>query len=292
MRTTARYIFYACHLIAMVALPGVAFAQSRPADPEIVKLVPVAIQKTGMLVVGTDATYAPFESIDPKTQRIVGFDADLAEGIAFLMGLKLTFVNTSFDSIIPSIQSGKFNLAMSSIGDTKEREEVVDFVTYYWNSTSLLIPKNNTKNLGMKNVCGARIGVVRGTLQQKNTLPVLMADCPEKTPELEAGSIFKASPDAVLALASGRIDGVLNDAVAVEHAAEQSNGQFVSAGPLLRNNSPGGVAIRKESGLQQAVLAAVKKLMKDGTYKGALEKWGLTPIGIDNPVLNWNSIHN
>ena len=257
------------------------------ADPEIVKLVPAEIKAAGVLSIGTDATYPPFESIDPSSHEIVGFDADLGRAIAATMGLKANLVNTPFDNLIPSLASGKLAMAMSSIGDTKEREGVVDFVTYYWNSTNLLVSASNTKGLGTDHLCGAKIGVERGSLQQTAILPGLMAKCADQDPSLAAGSVFKSSTDAVLALHSGRIDGVLSDAVANDHAADTSYGQLKTVGPLLRNKSPGGVAIRKASGLQGAVLAAVKKLMSDGTYAAALKTWHLEPIGIDAPVLNW-----
>lgn len=276
-------------LVLLSPLSGAAAAQfALPGpDAEIVKLVPAAVRAAGTLAIGTDATYPPFESVDPATHEIVGFDADLGRGIAALMGLKATLVNTPFDNLIPSLASGKLSIAMSSIGDTKEREGVVDFVTYYWNSTNLLVPKNNPKKLGVDNVCGAKIGVERGSLQQTTILPALMSKCADKDPALAAGSVFKTNTDAVLALSSSRIDGVLNDAVANDHAADTSDGRFVAVGPLMRNKSPGGVAIRKDSGLQPAVLAAVKKLMADGAYGSALKTWHLGAIAIDDPVINW-----
>lgn len=274
-------------LSAAWANAAVAQSAAPAASPEIVKLVPADIRQSGLLVVGTDATYPPFESVDPATKEIVGFDADLANDIAALMGLKAKLVNTPFDNLIPSLASGKLSIGMSSIGDTKEREGVVDFVTYYWNSTNLLVPADNPKKLGTDNVCKAKIGVVRGSLQQTAILPAMMAKCTDPDPALANGSVFKASTDAVLALSSSRIDGVLNDAVANDEIAATSNGQFVSVGPLMRNKSPGGVAIRKDSGLQQAILASVKELMADGRYKAALQKWKLNAIEIKDPTLNW-----
>lgn len=277
-------------VIGLVGLPLAPMVQAAPVqpDPQIVKLVPADIAKAGVLSVGTDATYPPFESMDPASHEIVGFDPDLAHGIASLMGLKLKLVNTSFDSLIPSIQSGKFDLAMSSIGDTQPREEVVDFVTYYWNSSSLVVPKEQPKHIAMDAICGARVGVVRGSLQQNTILPGLMAKCADKTPTLEAGSVFKSSSDAVLALNSGRIDAVLTDAPASQQAADRSEGRLVVVGPLMHNASPGGVVVRKDSGLQPAVLAAVKSLMADGTYKAALQRWDLSAIAINDPVIDWH----
>ena len=63
-------------------------------------------------------------------------DADMAKAIAELMGLKANVQNIPFDSIIPGLAAGKYNLGMSSFTDTKEREKTVDFVTYATAGTS------------------------------------------------------------------------------------------------------------------------------------------------------------
>jgi polar amino acid transport system substrate-binding protein len=275
-------------LLALAIGTGPQACAAEPAaDPAIVKLVPAAIRSAGTLVIGTDATYPPFESIDPTAHDIVGFDADLGRDIAALMGLSAKLVNTPFDNLIPSIASGKVSVAMSSIGDTKPREGVVDFVTYYWNSTNLLVLAGNPKELSLDKLCGAKVGVERGSLQQTTILPELMKQCGETDAALAAGSVFKSNTDAVLAMSSGRIDAVLNDAVANDNIAESSAGQFVAVGPLMRNKSPGGVAIAKDSNLQPAILAGVKELMQDGRYETALNKWHLTAIGITDPTINW-----
>ena len=287
IRRLSGSVVVAALLAAGIGVSVQARGDEPAADPAIVKLVPTAVRATGALVIGTDATYPPFESTDPKTNEIIGFDVDVGRGIAALMGLQVKFVNTPFDNLIPSLASGKLSVAMSSIGDTKEREGVVDFVTYYWNSTNLLVSAANPKKLAMDHLCGAKVGVERGTLQQTTMLPELIAKCPNNNTALAAGSIFNNNTNAVLALSSGRIDTVLNDAVENDHVAETSDGQFVTVGPLMRNKSPGGVAIAKDSGLQPAILASVKKLMQDGAYAAALKSWRLVAIGIDNPTIDW-----
>src|SRR6185436_20818502 len=94
-------------------------------------LVPAAIKSKGTLRVAADATYPPNESIATDGKTVVGMDADLAKAIGGALGLKVAVVNGTFDSIIPGLASGKYDLGMSSFTDTKEREKTVDFVTYF-----------------------------------------------------------------------------------------------------------------------------------------------------------------
>ncbi|QHF24387.1 transporter substrate-binding domain-containing protein [Rathayibacter sp. VKM Ac-2804] len=111
-------------------------------DPDVQALVPDDIAEAGVIRMGLDGAYPPFGSISEEDgETLVGLDADLAREMAALMGLEVEFSITSFDGLIPSLQSGTNDMAMNSIGDTKEREEVVDFVTYYHNGTVALVER-------------------------------------------------------------------------------------------------------------------------------------------------------
>ena len=97
---------------------------------EIANTVPEDIKSTGKLVVGVNIPYTPNEFKDPSG-KIVGFDVDLMNAIASTLGLTAEYREADFAKIIPSIQGGTFNVGMSSFTDTKEREQTVDFVTYF-----------------------------------------------------------------------------------------------------------------------------------------------------------------
>src|SRR5689334_12928713 len=100
-------------------------------DTKIAAEVPAAIKSKGTLIVAANPHYAPNEFIGTDTKTIVGMDPDLAKALAAVMGLKAKVVSASFSSIIPGVSTGKFNLGMSSITDTSQREKSVDFVTYF-----------------------------------------------------------------------------------------------------------------------------------------------------------------
>src|SRR6202000_1697188 len=93
--------------------------------------VPASIKSKGTLSVASDATYAPNEFIGSDGHTVVGMDADLMTALAAAMGLKVKIANQTFDSIIPGLASGKYDVGASSFTDTKEREKTVDFVDYF-----------------------------------------------------------------------------------------------------------------------------------------------------------------
>ncbi|RNL50376.1 ABC transporter substrate-binding protein [Arthrobacter oryzae] len=265
---------------APAASPSVA------TDARLAALVPDDIRQAGKMRVATDPTYAPFESMDTDGKTIVGLDPDLATAVGDLLGLKVEFVPTSFDALIPSLAANKVDLAMSSIGDTKEREKTVDFATYYWNGTLLLVGKGNPKALAADQTCGARIGVIRGSLQQTTFLPGQESACTSANKPAPTAEVYQNAPQAELALQSDRIDGVMLDAPPLVDVSKKNPEKFEAVGPLLKNPNPGGVALPKDSKLTAAVNAAINELIRNGTYGSLLSKWNLDAIKIDKSEIN------
>lgn len=256
------------------------------ARAQLAAMVPESIRQAGTLRVGIDPTYPPFETTDTDGKTIVGLDPDLAKAIGALLGLKVEFVPTGFDALIPSLAANKVDMALSSIGDTKSREQTVDFATYYWNGSLLLVAKGNPLGLKADQTCGGRIGVIRGSLQQTTFLPAQEASCKAAGKPAPAADVYQTAPQAQLALQSNRIDGVLTDAPPVADAARKNPEKFESVGPLLKNPNPGGVALPKGSRLTAAVNGAINELIGDGTYGSILEKWNLGDIRIQKSEID------
>lgn len=256
------------------------------ANDEISALVPAAIAESGVVRVAMDGAYPPFNSISEEDGKtLVGLDADLARELASLMGLDVEFVITSFDGIIPSLQAGTNDMALNSIGDTLEREAVVDFVTYYHNGTVALVEAGNPLDVTASALCGATVAVNRGSLQQSTMLPPQTELCEADGKEAPKEAVFAGTPEALLALTAGQVDAVLAD-VPTLVLAQESNDSFEIAGPSFKNPNPGGVALPKDGELTVAVHAAMAELMENGTYDAIIEKYALQDIAIDETVIN------
>jgi polar amino acid transport system substrate-binding protein len=255
-------------------------------DPALAEQVPAKIKDAGVIRMATQAGYPPFGYMDTDGKTIIGFDIDLAHAIGAKLGVKVEPVNTSFDAIIPALRANKVDMAMASIGDTKEREQQVDFTTYYWNGTLILVPKGNPKGIKGDLACGVSIGVIRGSLQQSTFLPAQAPKCQAEGLKPPVAQAYQDGPQAQLALKSGRIDGVMQDAPPLLDQAKKNPDAFEVAGPLVRNPNPGGVAFPKGSALVKPVNAAINQLMKEGTYDTIVAKWNLKDIAIDASTIN------
>jgi polar amino acid transport system substrate-binding protein len=254
-------------------------------DPSVVNQVPADIKSKGTLTVATDATYPPDEFIAKDGKTIIGMDADLAKALAEVMGLNAQLQNATFDGIIPGLAAGKYDLGMSSFTDTKEREQTVDFVTYLTAGSSIYVNTDGGPDItSLDALCGHKVAVEKGTTQQDDATAQDQKCKSEGKPGVTT-EVFPDQNQANLALSSGRADAAMADSPVAAYIAEQSDGQFkVTGGPFPPE--PYGIAIPKDSGLTQPVLAAMKALIADGTYTKIMEYWNLTDGAIDNPVIN------
>ena len=254
-------------------------------DAAIAAQVPSAIKSKGTLSVATDATYPPNEFLNPGQKTVMGMDADLAHALATVMGLKADVKNATFDSIIPGLAAGKYDLGMSSFTDTKEREKTVDFVTYFSAGTSFYgkaqgAPAINT----LADLCGHKVAAEKGTTQATDA-QAQSKKCTKGGKPAVTVQVYPDQNGANLAISSGRAQVGMADSPVAAYIVKKSSGQFKVLGQPY-GTAPYGIAIPKKSGLQKPVLAAMKKLIAGGQYKAILSKWGVGAGAITNPVMN------
>ena len=253
----------------------------------MVALVPKAVADKGELVVGTEAQYPPFEFYDTDNKTIIGFDPDVAAEVADLMGLRLTLSDASFDSIIPSLASGRYDLGMSGFTVTAERIKQVDFVTYYYEGDGLLVKPGNPQSLAIDStLCGVKVAVLKGSTQNLASIPALNKDCAAAGKSAVAASVVPGSNDLALALQSNRVAAVLTDGTNAGYTAKQSAGKFEVAAGQPFNPAPFGIASAKSNDLGKAVQKALETMVADGSYQKILDKWGMSAGAIDTAKIN------
>jgi polar amino acid transport system substrate-binding protein len=253
------------------------------------------IKKKGKIVIATDASYAPNEF--KQNGQIVGFDINLGTEIARKLGVTASFQNVKFDNILPALLSKKYDISLSSLTDTKQREKSFDFVTYFSAGTGLMVKAGNPLKLSPDDLslCGKKIAVQKGTTQEDELTPKSSTkpDAGARVAKCKHGG--KAAPTKIplhhqnaanLALSKGRADAVLADSPVAAYAAKGSGGKFEIAGKAY-DTAPYGIAIPKnENELRDAIQKAIKDLITDGTYKMFADMWGVADGGITDPTLN------
>jgi polar amino acid transport system substrate-binding protein len=244
------------------------------ANSAVAKLVPASVKSKGTLTVAADASYAPNEFVGPDGHTVVGMDADLSKALGAVMGLKVNVVNATFDTIIPGLAGGKYDMGASSFTDTKAREKVVNFVDYFQAGTSFFTKaQGGTSVTGLADLCGKSVSVESGTTEESDAKGQ-SAKCTKAGKSAVNVLVFPTQTAANLALSSGRAQISMADSPVASYQVKQSHGAFKLVGPTY-GTAPYGLAVPKSSTLDQAILAALKVLVKNGTYMTILHKWGI-----------------
>jgi polar amino acid transport system substrate-binding protein len=258
---------------------------SSSANAAIAAQVPAAIKSKGTLNVASEAQYAPNEFIGPDGHTVIGMDADLLNALGAQMGLTVKLINSNFETIIPGIAAGRYDLGASSFTDTKEREKTVDFVDYF--KAGISFYAKSSANPGIKTVadlCGKTVAVEKGTTEQEEAEKQTKA-CSKESKKAVTILSFPGQNPVNLAIASGRAEVGMADSPVVAYQIKQSNGQFKLVGASY-GFAPYGIAIPKKSGMTTPILAALKALIANGTYTQILTKWGIQSGAISEPKIN------
>jgi polar amino acid transport system substrate-binding protein len=255
------------------------------ADSAVVAEVPAAIKSKGTLNVATEAQYAPNEFVAPDGHTIIGMDPDLVKALAAVMGLKADMINSNFETIIPGLASGRYDLGASSFTDTKEREKTVEFVDYFSAGESFYA--KSSANPGVTTVadlCGKAVAVEKATVEQK-AAEAQSKTCTKEGKKAVNVLVYTGQNAVNLAVSSGRAELGMADSPVVAYQVKLSNGAFKLVGKSF-GFEPYGLAIPKTSGLAKPVESALKVIIANGTYHSILAKWGLTEGAISEPAIN------
>lgn len=223
------------------------------------------IKSAGVLKVGTEAQYAPYEFKDADA-KIVGADIALAQKIADDLGVKLEVVDMKFDGIIPAVQSGQVDMGIAAFSNTPERAKEVDFSNIYDKSEQMLVvdAQNKDKYTSVDALSGLKVGAQKGSIQS-NLI----------TKELTKSTLFELDkfPALALEVQNGNIAGLVADASVAKSMISGSCGKLAAANFTFTSEAAKvgkAVVIKKgNSGLVDAVNKSVDAFVSDGSWDKA-----------------------
>jgi len=248
--------------------------------------VPAAIKSDGKILIGTDSSYAPSEFLASDGKTVIGFDVDLFNAAAAKLGLTTEWRSAVFDAIIPAVQSGKYELGVSSFTINNERKQQVNMVSYFSAGTQWGTKKGNPNGVQPDNACGKKIAVQTNTVQDTEDLPKRQTECKSAGKPAITIDRYQRQDQATASVVSGKDDAMLADSPVVAYAVKQTNGQLELLGDIY-DSAPYGYVVKKDqTEFAQAIAGAVSALISDGTYKRILTKWGVEAGAITNPAVN------
>ena len=258
-------------------------------DPAAVALLPASYQDKGELSVAMDLHSPPTTFLADDSVTPIGLNPDVARLIAKKLGLDLKFVNTSFDTIIPGIEGGRYDFTVTSMSPTPERLEVLDMIDYFNGGLSVAVAAGNPLGLSTDNLCGKNIAVAKGSNAQLRHLPNISEwNCVSQGKPAINGITLPNIQEALTQLASKRVDGVIYDTPGLVWAQKQQPNAITVLTPQVdtRTEHIFAVALKKGSPLTPALQAAVQSVLDSPEYQKSLANWDLTAGAISDAKLN------
>ena len=224
------------------------------------------------LKVAIDPTYEPF-TFKTADGQPTGFDVDIASALCAQIKRKCVFVEQVWDSMIPGLMARKYDVIISSMSVTADRLKAIDFTDKYYNTPSRVVVKKDVKFTGPASIKGKKIGVLKGSTQEKYAMGELKTVGVEVIP-------YEAQDQVYLDIRSGRLDGTVADFVEVTGGflSKPEGQEYTLVGPELYIEKyfgiGAGIGLRKgEAALKGELNAAIKAIRADGTYKKINDKY-------------------
>ena len=213
------------------------------------------------LTMATNAEFPPYEYVEGD--KIVGIDAEIAGLIADKLGMELEIVDVAFDSIIPGVQSGKYDMGMAGLTVNDERLEKVNFSTSYATGIQAVIVKEGSDIKSIDDIAGKKIGV------QTSTTGDIYAtgDYGE-----DAITRYDNGAVAVQALIAGKVDCVIIDNEPAKSYVAANDGLKVLDTEYTVEDYA--ICFAKENTeLQEKVDGALKEPIADGSVAKVINKY-------------------
>ncbi len=215
--------------------------------------------------IGTEGAYVPWNFVNDAGE-LAGYEIDLANAICEHAGLECELVQNDWDSIIPNLLAGNYDVIMAGMSITEERQQTIDFSQEYYPSdpARFIVPAGS--DLDVTNLSGVRIGVQSNTIQAAYIEEHLA----------EGNTVVQfANPDQSIAdLAAGNVDVILADGSFLESVAGGAEGAFELVGDGIVIGGGVGAGFRKEDTELRATWdAAIDALKADGTVNELIIEW-------------------
>lgn len=251
-------------------------------------LLPDDIKQKGSLTWVGDIQ-SPLRMQESAGQPLSGVQPDFAAAMEELLGVKIEQpIVASFADVIPSVQSGRYDMAWGGLSVTPEREATFDVITWTFSVPTFVYNPSQTYTTP-EELCGLQLAHVAGSAPFDAAFATLKKVCAGAAkPEPKAFELGSRA-DLQVALAAGRVDAYFTTPIDAAYAAKQAPDKFEFV--ILKNApfkpTPLAAEMRKgNTELRDAVFAAMQQLWKDGTYQEIMNKWGLQGAMIDAPLLN------
>jgi polar amino acid transport system substrate-binding protein len=247
--------------LVMVALMCTGLIACGDDDAESSSANGLDTKTPGVILIGSDIPYVPFEFGDPP--RYKGFDMDLMREIVKRLDVKMDVQKTPFDTVFRDLAQGRFDMVVSSVTITDDRKKLVDFSLPYFNADQSLMVKKGSGIKSLDDLGGKRVGVQIGGTGE-HYVDENLDDVTKRT--------YDVIGDGFNALAAGQVDAVLNDFPSSKFAERQYPALEVVA-TIPTEEQYGLVYPKGSDQLRKRIDGLLRELKQDGTLDRIYQQW-------------------
>ena len=218
------------------------------------------------IVVGTSADYPPFEFVDTKvSEEIIGFDIALIKAAAEKLGYEVEVKNMDFNSLIPALQAKQFDLVISGMTPTEEREKVVDFSIPYYETLQYVVFPAERGFTSVADLNGAKVGGQTASIQ----LDLAESLSEENGFTVESRNLI---PELIQELKVGRLDAAVIENIVSENYLKQ-NEDLASFELVVDEPDYKAIAFQEGSALKAEFDKVIEEFTNDGTIEQLKKEW-------------------
>lgn len=213
--------------------------------------------------VATDATWAPFESINEQTKQVEGFDIDIMNAIAAKENLNIEYVNVAFDPLLAGMAQGTYDAAISSITITADRQKDMLFSDPYFEAGQIITVQKSNTTIADKNTLTGKVGAQLGTTGAIEVGKI-------------AGATLKTYDDIGLAfqdLMNGQIAAVVCDNPVAMGYVGKNPDKLKIAGNVFTDENYGIAVAKGKTDLLAKLNAGIKAVKAEGLIETLTKKW-------------------
>ena len=237
--------------------------------------IAVIDEKSDVLNVGIDLTYAPFAYLE--NNQAGGFDPDFMRLLAEKSHTIANFNDTRIENIIIGLESGHYDVVASALYVNATRAKQVDFIPYLQTGGVLLVRQDDNFNpQTLKDLCGKRVSSMKGAAWIETINQVSQTYCkPNKLNPIVVKE-YPSAPEASQALLSRGVDVQYEDAAVANMVINQLNNTLKITSENMLNPVLIGLAVRKNDLVfKQNLVDLIKMVKQSGEYDALLTKYNL-----------------
>ncbi len=268
---------------AVVLLAGCSAGSPNPSAPaagDASSTAPEGLVSEGKLSACIDPEYPPLEYYENGSDgKIVGFDADAITALAEHWGVEANFVVTSFDGLMPGLQSSTCDMIFGGLYMSEERLAIADAAPVMNAGPAILTTPENVDSISEQtDLCGLTVAAQAASSNEASLQALNEGDCSDNPMTIQS---YPKTAETVLAVINGLADALIETNVAAAYMETQNEGRLAVAADVFPTDTTFGVFTRKGDPLSPAVAEGLRALHDDGTLAGIAEEYNLDATIVD-----------